>query len=128
MIPTVQAVPDYIPGRQARTAAGREAAKRGKSLLARLPSWEGQLARQAAGGPGRGIGIQPGFCCRCGGPGRLASFKSVEDGQSIPRAMDWCGKGECKQVAAGLPDRGGAGVVNLPAEEPANAAGAREAA
>ena len=75
-------------------AAG-EAAKRGKSLLARLPDWEGQFPRRPAHVPVRGI--QPGFCCRCGSLGRVEPFKTM-DGE-IPRAMDWCGEGRCLREA-----------------------------
>lgn len=134
--------------RSARTGAGREAAVRGKSLMARLPAWEGRYPRRPALVPVRGV--QPGRCCRCGGPGRVSQFKDYAEhsGNSlprIPRAMDWCGKGTCKEGSAPLPAMPGpvavwwawegaqwlveeAEVADLPTEAPANEAEADEAA
>lgn len=79
-----------------------EAAKRGKSLIARLPVWEGRFPRRPEHVPVRGI--QPGFCCRCGRPSRTVNFEQHGEDPRDPyrvmqRAMDWCGKGRCDQEA-----------------------------
>ena len=94
--------PHGIAVENARSGAGLEALKRGKSLLARLPAWEGRFPRVPAEMPVRGI--QPGRCCQCGKPGRKVEFRNLalaaNEDAKVPRVMDWCGKGKCKEGTA----------------------------
>lgn len=114
----------------ARTARGREALQRGKTLSAPWPDWQGAFPRRAADVSTRGI--QPGRCCRCGRPGRTALFDQVNEDlrdqyKVMPWAMDWCGKGRCdheseaqgpavpvEEIAPAIPDP----VGGLPAVGP----------